>query len=171
MTARYPAHPAPGRPRPQLAAGRLWAGGLATALVAALIAAAGIAIVRGVFGVPILARESAGVWGDATTTWYAGAAAVAALLATALMHAFAILTPRPLRFFAWVMVLVTTVLVLAPFASGAARAAMVATAVLNLILGVAIGSLVAGTARDAMRAATPAPDPYEPDPYEGPWSG
>ncbi|MEV4314010.1 hypothetical protein [Actinocrispum sp. NPDC049592] len=38
--------------------GRLWAGGSATALVAALIAVAGIVVTRGVFGVPVLAPSA-----------------------------------------------------------------------------------------------------------------
>jgi hypothetical protein len=136
-------------------AGRLWAGGLATALVAALIAVAGILITRGLFGVSVLAPKGAGVWGDASTAWYAVGAAVAALLATALMHVLLTYTPRPMRFFGWVMFLATAVAALAPFATGAGPAPKLFTATLNLVLGIAIGSLVAGTARSAQRAANP----------------
>jgi hypothetical protein len=39
---------------------RLWFGGLATALVAALIALVGIVVARGVFGIPILAPKGGG---------------------------------------------------------------------------------------------------------------
>ena len=35
--------------------GKLWAGGLATAVVAALIAVVGIVIARGIFHIPVLA--------------------------------------------------------------------------------------------------------------------
>jgi hypothetical protein len=38
--------------------GRLWAGGTATAVVAALAAVAGVLIARGVFKVPVLAPQS-----------------------------------------------------------------------------------------------------------------
>ena len=44
--------------RPAVNAGRLWAGGLATALVAALIAVVGILAARGLFGVPMLAQHA-----------------------------------------------------------------------------------------------------------------
>src|SRR5690242_8166713 len=72
--------------RPAVDAGRLWAGGVATALVAALIAVVGILLARGVLGVAVLARQSAGVWGDASTGWYAAGAALASLAATGLIH-------------------------------------------------------------------------------------
>ena len=132
---------------------RLWAGGLATALVAALVALVGIVTARGVFGIPILAPKGGGVWGDASTGWYALGAAAASLLATALSHLLLVSTPRPMRFFSWVMALATAAVVVAPFVTDAAPAAKVATAILNLVLGVAIGTLVAGTARSAARTA------------------
>ncbi len=70
-----------GSQRPPVDAAKLWAGGLATALVAAPIAVVGILIARGLFDVPILARKGAGVWGDASTGWYAFGAALANLAA------------------------------------------------------------------------------------------
>jgi hypothetical protein len=150
--------------QPAIDAARLWAGGLATALVAALIAAGGILIARGVFGVPILAPKGAGVWGDASTGWYAAGAAALSLVATGVVHVLVLFTPRPMRFFGWLIVLATVLGVLAPFVATGETAARFATAVLNLILGVAIGSLVSGTARSAMRAAqrpTTGPDPVQ----------
>ena len=74
-------------PRPVVNAGRLWAGGLATAVVAALIAVVGILVGRGLFGVAVLAPKGAGVWGDADTGWYALGAALFSLAATGLMTA------------------------------------------------------------------------------------
>ncbi|OLB63979.1 MAG: hypothetical protein AUI10_13015 [Actinobacteria bacterium 13_2_20CM_2_72_6] len=151
--------------RPAVDAGRLWAGGLATALVAALVSVAGILLARSVFDVAILAPKGAGVWGDASTGWYAFGAAVVSLVATGLMHVLALFTPRPMRFFGWVVALATIVAVLAPFVAGGITSARVATAILNLVLGVAIGSLVAGTARSAIHAAgSPGtgPDPVQP---------
>jgi hypothetical protein len=156
MTAMYPAaEPS----RPVVNAGRLWAGGLATAVVAALIAVVGILIGRGLFHVEVLAPKGAGVWGDADTAWYALGAAVCALATTALMHLLLLYTPRPTRFFGWVMSLVTVVAMLLPFVTEEDLGSRVFTAALNLVLGVAIGSLVAGTARTAVRPATPRPAP------------
>ena len=138
-------------------AGRLWAGGLATAAVAALIAVAGVLVGRGVFGIDVLAPKGAGVWGDARTGWYAFGAALAALVATGLIHFLLMTTPRPMRFFAWVIGLATVVAMLAPWVAGEDLGDRMYTAGLNLVLGVAIGSLVAGTARTAI--VWPAPEP------------
>ena len=137
-------------PRPSVDAGRLWTGGLATALVAVLLTIAGILVARGVFGASILAPKGEGVWGDASTAWYAFGAAVASLAATALMHLLILFTPRPTLFFGWMVALVTALAALAPFLTRADLASRVFTAGLNLVLGVAIGTLVAGTARAAV---------------------
>jgi Family of unknown function (DUF6069) len=139
-------------------AGRLWAGGLATAVVAALVVIVGILLARGVFGVPVLAPEGDGAWGDADTGKYALYAALAALLATGLMHLLLLYTPRPWRFFGWIVGLATFGAVIAPFATNAQTSAKFATATINLVLGLAIGSLVSGAARSAARR----PDPPSP---------
>ncbi len=147
--------------QPVVNAGRLWSGGVATAVVAALIAIVGILVGRGLFGVDVLAPKGKGVWGDADTAWYALGAAVCALAATGVMHLLLISTPRPMRFFTWVMSLATIVAMLAPFVTDSSLGSRLFTAGLNLVLGAAIGSLVAGSARAAVRplSAQPAPRP------------
>jgi uncharacterized protein DUF6069 len=151
MTGAYRSEAVPRRPAVDV--GRLWAGGLATALVAALIAVVGIVVARGLFDVAVLAPKGAGVWGDASTAWYAFGAALASLAATGLIHVLLLFTPRPMRFFGWVMALATVAAALAPFVSNERTASKVVTAGLNLILGIAVGSLVAGSARSAMHTA------------------
>jgi hypothetical protein len=159
MTAMYPSGDR--APRPVVNAGRLWAGGLATALVAGLIAVVGILVGRGLFGVEVLAPKGAGVWGDASTGWYAFGAALLGLVATGLMHLLLISTPKPMRFFGWLVTLATVVAMLLPFVTEEDLGSRLFTAGLNLVLGVAIGSLVAGTARTAVQAVVrPAPRPY-----------
>ena len=59
-------------------AGRLWTGGLATALVAALVALVGLLICRGLLDVPVLAPTDEGTLGNASTWRLAGLAALAA---------------------------------------------------------------------------------------------
>jgi Family of unknown function (DUF6069) len=78
---------------------QLWSGGAATAVVAALIALAGVLVCRWLLGIPILAPRQDGARGDASTAGYAIAAAAAALIATAIMHLLLIATPRPQMFF------------------------------------------------------------------------
>jgi hypothetical protein len=157
----------PTPPQPVLSSGRLWAGGAATAVVAALIAVVGIMFGRGIFDVEVLAPKGEGVWGDASTGWYALGAAVAALLATGLIQLLILTTPKPMRFFGWVVGLATVAAMLAPFVTTEDQGSRWYTAGLNLVLGVAIGTLVAGVAKSALRpgvmrrgaGTTPPPPP------------
>jgi Family of unknown function (DUF6069) len=111
------------------------------------------------FDVPVLAPEGEGAWGDADTWRYAAYSAVGALVAVGLMHLLLLSTPRPGRFFSWIITLATLVGVLAPFTTDASTASKVATALINLALGVTIGALVSGVARAATRYAPQRPDP------------
>ena len=94
---------------------RLWAGGIATAVVAALAVVAGVLIARGVLGIPVLAPKTASNFGNSSTAVYAALAAGCALLATALLHVLLLGTPRPLTFFAWITALADVVVAAAPF--------------------------------------------------------
>ncbi|MGH3624122.1 MAG: hypothetical protein ACRDQ5_20400, partial [Sciscionella sp.] len=47
---------------------RLWAGGAATVIVGVLVAFVGLLVARGIFGIPVFAPKSAGLFGDSTTT-------------------------------------------------------------------------------------------------------
>jgi hypothetical protein len=154
----------PTPPQPVLNAGRLWAGGAATALVAALIAVVGILFGRGVFDVEVLAPKGDGVWGDASTFWYALGAGIAALLATALIQLLILTTPRPMRFFGWVIGLATVAAMLMPFVTDESRGSRWYTAGLNLVLGIAIGTLVSGVAKSALRPPLPQPGVVRPAP-------
>ena len=140
-----------GAPDRTVDARQLWSGGAATAVVAALIALVGILVCRWLFNIPILAPRQDGAWGNASTAEYALAAAAAALLATAIMHLLLIATPRPLLFFNWIMALGTVIAVMYPFSTTAPLSQKLATAVINLVLGAAIGSLINGTAARVIR--------------------
>lgn len=133
----------------------LWAGGGATALVAALIALVGVVIFRGVFDIQVLAPEREGVWVDATTGRLMALAAMAAILATAVLHLLLISTPRALSFFGWIVGLVTVAFTVAPFASDEPLDTTIATAAINLVVGLAILSLLSGVARSAVSRTTP----------------
>jgi hypothetical protein len=135
----------------QVNANRLWTGGVATAVVAALVAVVGVLIARGLLDVPVLAPTEEGVLGNANTARLALVAAGAALAATGLMHLLLLFIPRPWQFYTWIMSLVTLAALLAPFATDAEIATKVATAAIFLAIGVAIGSLVSGVASSAVR--------------------
>jgi hypothetical protein len=135
--------------RPGVDAGRLWAGGVATAVVAALAAVVGLLIARGIFNVVVLAPKGQGIWGNANTATYALAAAAAALAATALMHLLSLTVPVPGQFFQWIMVLVTLLAVVLPLTLTAMMSAKIATAAINLVLGMIITVVVNSMAASA----------------------
>jgi drug/metabolite transporter (DMT)-like permease len=128
--------------RPTVNARALWAGGVAAAVVAALVAVVGIVIARGLLDIPVLAPKGEGAFGDASTWGMALAAAAAALVATALLQVLLSYTPRPFAFFGWIVTLLTAVAVLVPFQADATLEAKIATGLINLLIGIAIGTLV-----------------------------
>jgi hypothetical protein len=141
-----------GRTRPRIDAGQLWAGGVATAIVAGLVALVGVLVCRWLFSVPILAPRRDGAYGDVHTTDFVLAAAGAALAATALAHVLMLSTPRPLVFLWWIVGLATVVVVVYPFSTAAPLPEKAATAAVDLVIGIVIGSLVSGVAGRSARA-------------------
>jgi hypothetical protein len=145
--------------------GRLWSGGVATAVVAALVALVGVLVARWLFNIPLLAPERDGAFGDAHTTAVVLVAAAAALLATGLLNLLLLSTPRPLTFFGWIMGLATVLVVIVPFKTSADLSAKLATAVVALVIGIAIGTLLNGAAARSVRRPAPGGgyDPIPPD--------
>jgi hypothetical protein len=144
---------------------RLWVGGFATAIVAALVVVVGVFIARGILGIAVLAPKSASNWGDSTTAVYAGLAAGCTLVATALLHVLLLGAPRPLAFFVWITSLADIAVAAAPFTQPASLPSKIFTAVINVVAGIAVISLLTGVARSAVRPRDDAPSPWRPD-YE-----
>jgi hypothetical protein len=130
---------------------RLWSGGAATAVVAGLIAVVGILLCRGVLDVPVLSPEGEGVWGDANTVTYALVSGGAALAATALLQLLSMTTPRYRTFFTWIMMLLTAIAVVVPLSLTAGWDSKLATAAINVVIGLAITAILNGLARSAVR--------------------
>lgn len=146
----YPDSPEP-EEKVVVDAGKLWSGGVATAIVAALVALVGLLIARGLLDITVLTRKSAGSWDAASAIPYALWAAAGALLATGLMHLLLLTTPRPRLFFGWIMALVAVVFAVQPFTISAGLDEKIATAVIAVVIVIAIASLVAGTAQRSVR--------------------
>jgi len=154
----YPASPNdvnPNRVRPD--SSQFWAGGVATAVVAALIALVGIMVCRWTLGIPILAPASDGAWGSAHTGEYVLVAACVALVATGLLYLLVLGTPQPGMFFGWIMGLATLVAVVYPFSTSAPLDQKFATAAVDLVLGVAITSLLTAVSARAVRVRRSGP--------------
>jgi len=137
--------------RPSVDAGRLWAGGIATAIVACLIGLVGVLVSRWLLGIPLLAPSRDGAYGDVHTTGLLLGIAAAALVATLLLHLLLLSTPRPLAFFGWIIGLATVLAVVIPFSTTAPLDQKAATGVVVVVLGIAIGSLLSGVGARSVR--------------------
>jgi hypothetical protein len=141
----------------------VWGGGVAAAVVAALIVVVGVMISKRLLGVRVLTPDGASAYGSAATTGYAISAAVAALVATLLLYILMLSTPEPTKFFGWIAGLFTVIITILPFMHSADLMEQVATAAINLIIGIAIVSLLASIGRTAIdEMPDPEPYPYEP---------
>lgn len=138
---------------------RLWAGGGASAVVAALVAVTGVLISRGLFDTEVVGVRS-GV--PVTFLGFAVGAAFAALAATGLAHLLLLSTPRPLVFFGWIIGLTTVIGALWPFLTTETLPVRVATALVTLAVGICIGSLVSRVAAVSVRRRAT---------HSGVWSG
>lgn len=148
---------------------KLWAGGIASAVVAGLVALVGVLVSRWLFNLPVLAPNRFGAYGNVHTTGLVLAAAAAALVATGLIHVLMLSTPRPVMYFGWIVGLLTTLVVVFPFSTTAPLDAKIATAVVDLAIGVAIGTLVGGAAARSVTIRRPPADGYgRPPPYHQP---
>lgn len=148
--------PTPGQlRRAALDPGALWSGGIVTAVVAALVALAGIIVIRGILKIGILTSLSVGTFGDAKTVYVVVVSFLAGLLATALLHALLLTTPQPITFFGWIAGLITVIVALLPLTTTAPWEQKLATVVLDVVIGLVIGGLLTGAARRARR------DPYQ----------
>jgi hypothetical protein len=146
-------------------------------VIAALIAVVGVLISRWLLHVPILAPSDQGAWGDANTAYYALAAACIALAATALLNLLMLATSTPTTFLGWILGLATLAAVVFPFSTSAPVSQKAATAVVNLVIGIAIWSLLTNVAArgyerrvppsgGAPRGSVPPPGYGEYTPYD-----
>jgi hypothetical protein len=129
---------------------RLWTGGVMAAVVAALMAAVGLLLARGIADVPVLVQRD-GELVNASLWWYAGAAALGALIATGLLAVLLLWAPRPYLFFGWIIGLAIAIATLLPYSFHAEFGAKVATSAINLAIGVCISSILVGVGHSAAR--------------------
>jgi hypothetical protein len=130
----------------------LWRGGLATAVVAALIGLVGVLVVRTLFRIALYAPAEAGPFGGTGTGLLCALAAAAALAATGLAHLLLLGAPRPLSYLGWIIGLLTVAAAVLPLLTTEPLPVALAAAAVHLAIGLAIGSLVPGAAASALRA-------------------
>ncbi len=125
---------------------KLWTSGAVTAVIVFGLTIAAFLLVHGMLHYPLLGVRRGDAMAYVSMLGYAGGAALVALLATAAMRFLLLTTPRPRWFFGWLGGVGTAIAVLLPLALSQDLAARLATASVNLILGVAIIGLVRSTA-------------------------
>ena len=135
----------------------LWAGGAASALVAALVAVVGVIVCEDVLNLEMTPPPLLPI-GSSLTVQYAITSAVLALAATGLAHVLAVTTPRPEKFFSWIVGLATVVGVAVPLGSPGSWAGRFATALVDLVIGLCILTLVRSVlARTTIEPVLPGP--------------
>lgn len=137
-------------PRLALNVGRYWGGALATVVIAALIGLVAWFVVERVADQDLQNPP----FGGGAMGW-AVAGALFALVAAVLLHLFVVATPRPASFFGWVVALATIILAAWPFTGGDVTIGHVLTAVVWVVLGAAVWSLLTGVlSRTLVRRTT-----------------
>jgi hypothetical protein len=141
-------------PRLGLEVGRFWAGALATTLVAALIGLAADFILEEVLNLEIQAQADVFGTGSDLMAWVL-AGALFALASAAVLYLLVMSTPRPRSFFGWVVALATVILAAVPFAGQFELIPAILAAIVWIIIGSAVYSLLTGTlSRTVVRRTT-----------------
>lgn len=135
---------------------RLWIGGVATALVAALLTLVIWWVVRDVLDIPALrALDDTRRFADDEAVDDAIVVFVATLVATAVLDALLVLAPTPLRFFGWLLGLAAAVVALAPWTTDGETAPKLARSIGTVVVALTVWSLLTGAARRSVRYPAP----------------
>lgn len=141
-------------PRLGLEVGRFWAGALATMVVAALIGLAADFILEEVLNLEVQAQADLFSTGSDLMAWVV-AGALFALVAAIVLYLLVMSTPRPRSFFGWVVALATVILAMVPFAGQFEIVPAILAAIVWIVIGCAVWSLLTGTlSRTVVRRTT-----------------
>jgi hypothetical protein len=136
---------------PKLDAGRYWAGAVATAVVCALVGVAASVLFDEVFEIGLVPPPD--VLGLGEDISWAGAGAVFALVSAGVLHLLLVVAPSPRMFFGWLIGLATVILAVLPFANTDDLLAAAMSALVWVILGLAVWSLLTAVLSRSWRRA------------------
>jgi hypothetical protein len=152
-------------------AGRLWAGGVVTAIVAAGVALVAVMVTHKLMHVTLLNPDGSREAADDAMVMLPLLAAIVTLFATGLLHLLMTTTPQAPQFFAWIGALLMALVLLEVYFSADDVKGRVATGAVYLLLGVVIISSLSGVGRTAVRyhrrQAYRENDGYRGDGYRG----
>ena len=141
--------------RPSVDATRLWVGGLLAGVVAAGVAIVGLLIANGIFDVRVFVPGRDDALFTPISWWYSGTASISGVLATGLLHLLLVAqAPAPFRFFSWILGLAIAIAVIVPFTTNTELESQIATAAINLAIGITLMSILQGVGRSAVRDQT-----------------
>jgi len=132
-------------------AGRLWAGGVVTAVVAAGVAVVAALVCQKLLHATLLNPDGTKEAADDAMVMLPLLAAIVTLFATGLLHLLMTTTPRAPQFFAWIGALAMALVLLQVYLSASDVTARFATGALYLLIGVVIISSLSGVGRTAVR--------------------
>jgi hypothetical protein len=147
-----PAAPVAQRTGPTVDNGRYWAGVVATAVVAALVGVVGVIILDQIFEVDLVVKDVFGT--DSVGAAYVVGGALSAVVAGALLQLLVLSTPRPRAFFGWIMFLGIVVAAVIPFTWTDSTKSAAWSGFVNLLVGIAIWSLLTGVLARTLRPGT-----------------
>ena len=150
------AGPAPTGPSRIVNVRALWAGGAASAVVAALVAIVGVIVCEDVLDLHMVPPPLLPI-GWSLSVRYALTSAVLALVATGVAHVLVLTTPRPEAFFSWIVGLATFAGAAISLGSPGAWADRFATALVDLAIGLCILTLVRSVIGRATTRVLPGP--------------
>ena len=138
--------------QPSIDTTRLWVGGLLAGVVAAGVAIVGLLIARGIFDIRVFVPGRDNALFNPTSLWYAGAAFMAGVLATGLLYLLLVAkAPAPFSFFFWILGLGIAIAVIVPFTTNTDLESQIATAGINLAIGITLMSILLNVGRSAVR--------------------
>lgn len=143
---------APRSTSPSVDNGRYWAGVAATALVAALVGLVGVLIIDQILKIDLVVKDLFGT--DSVSAAYVVGGVLSAIVAGALLQLLVMTTPRPRAFFGWIMFLALVVAALIPLTWTDSTKSALTSGALNLVVGIAIWSLLSGVLSRTLRPGT-----------------
>ena len=135
----------------QADAGRLWAGGVVTAIIAAGIALVAVLVSDRLLDTTLLNPDGTKEPADDAMIMLPLLAAIVTLFATGLLHLLMATTPRAPEFFAWIGGLAVVLVLLEVYLSSTDVEGRLATGCVYLLLGIVIISSLSGVGRTAVR--------------------
>jgi hypothetical protein len=131
--------------------------------VAGLVGLVGVLVAEGLLDLDMADPPLLPI-GSSFAVRYALTAAALALVATGVAHLLALSAPRPQAFLSWIIGLATVVGVVLPFTLEATTAGRFATAIVDLVIGLSIGSLLHSVLIRTIHRGVPLPQPGAPMP-------